>query len=166
MSDATSRARPAPPDDARGQVIRDFSAVIEIISREMVQISSRQLAADGLTLLQYHALKAIWASGPALDMSSIGAATGLTASSLTSMVDRLQERGLVERQHDARDRRRIVATITAGGAALMERIKARELDHLADLLASSSTEDLMTTLEVFRALHARMREVYGPGKVG
>jgi DNA-binding MarR family transcriptional regulator len=154
----------APLDGERGQVIRDFSDVMDIISREMVQVFSRQLAEDGLTLLQYHALRAIWNSGGPLDMSSIGASTGLTASSLTSIVERLQERGLVERHHDERDRRRVVATMTADGAALMERMKARDLETLADLLESSSTEDLATTLEVFRAFHQRLRETAGPGK--
>jgi DNA-binding MarR family transcriptional regulator len=162
MPDRTDRSEPI--EDERGRVIRDFSNVIDIISREMVQVASRDLAEDGLTLLQYHALKAIWTSGPALDMSSIGAATGLTASSLTSIVERLAERGLVERHHDPRDRRRVVATITAEGSALMERMKADELARLAELLASSSTADLATTLAVFRGLHARMREVYGSGK--
>jgi DNA-binding MarR family transcriptional regulator len=166
MNDSTHHPDSVPLDDARRQVIRDFSEVIEIISREMVQVASRELAEDGLTLLQFHALRAIWTSGPALDMTSIGAATGLTASSLTSIVDRLAERGLVDRHHDARDRRRIVATITADGAALMERMKARDLDRLADLLQGSSTDDLATTLDVFRALHARMREIYAPGRAG
>jgi DNA-binding MarR family transcriptional regulator len=160
MIDTDERSGSVPLDDARRRVIRDFSEVIDIISREMVQVASRELAGDGLTLLQYHALRAIWTSGPALDMSSIGAATGLTASSLTSIVDRLAERGLVERHHDAKDRRRIVATITADGVELMERMKARDLERLANLLESSSTEDLATTLEVFRALHARMQDIY------
>lgn len=166
MNDTTHQPEPMPIDDARGQVIRDFSDVVDIISREMVQVFSRQLAEDGLTVLQYHALRAVWASGPALDMSSIGAMTGLTASSLTSIVDRLAERGLVERHHDAKDRRRVVATITADGATLMERMKERDLETLADLLKSSSTEDLATTLEVFRALHTRLRDLYDPGRPG
>jgi len=166
MNATTHPSESAPLDGERGQVIRDFVEVIDFVSREMVQVASRQLAEDGLTLLQYHALRAIWMSGPALDMSSIAAVTGLTASSLTSIVDRLAERGLVERQHDARDRRRIVATITADGAALMERMKTRDLETLADLLKRSSTEDLATTLQVFRALHQRLREITDPGKTG
>ena len=166
MNEPTSHDEPAPLDENRRRVISDFVDVVEIISREMVQVASRQLAADGLTLLQYHALRAIWTSGPALDMTSIGAVTGLTASSLTSIVDRLAERGLVERHHDAKDRRRIVATITDEGEALMQRVRTRDLETLAILLEHSPTEDLATTLDVFRALHDRMREVYAPGKPG
>jgi DNA-binding MarR family transcriptional regulator len=165
MNESTSQAESVPLDAERLRVIRDFSDVVDIISREMVQVSSRLLAEDGLTILQFHALRAISTFGPALDMSSIGAATGLTASSLTSIVDRLAERGLVERRHDDKDRRRVVTTITGDGQALMTRIKARELDMLAELLENSSTGDLATTLEVFRALHGRMRELYASGKV-
>jgi DNA-binding MarR family transcriptional regulator len=166
MNDAPTHAGAVPPDETRRAVVRDFADVVDIISREMVQVSSRELASHGLTLLQYHALRAISTFGPALDMSSIGAATGLTASSLTSIVDRLQERGLAERHHDEKDRRRVVATITGAGEALMDRMRTRELEMLTDLLENSSTEDLATTLEVFRALHRRMREVYASGKVG
>ncbi len=166
MTERASSHGTASPAEARRQVIRDFADVIDIISREMTQVASRQLAEDGLTLLQYHALRAISTLGPALDMSSIGTATGLTASSLTSIVDRLQERGLVERHHDERDRRRIVATITSEGEALMTSIRTRDLETLTDLLNTSSTGDLATTLQVFRALHQRLREISDPARTG
>lgn len=144
----------------RQQVINDFSDVIDIISRSMVQVLSRELAQENLTVLQFHALRAISTFGPEMDMSSIGAITGLPPSSLTSIFDRLDEHGLVERRHNAQDRRRVVAALTPQGVSLMKRIRQRELARLEELLARSSTEDLTTCLDVFHNARERLHELY------
>jgi DNA-binding MarR family transcriptional regulator len=148
---------------SREEVITAFSRVIETISRSMVQAFAHQLAPEGITVLQYHALKAIHRSGPELDMSTIATLTGLPASSVTNMVDRLAERGLVERRHHAADRRRVVARITGEGVALMERLQRHELERLRLLLGTSSTEEIAVCLHVFECIEARMQAIRWDG---
>lgn len=151
---------PHTDDLNRRQVIEDFSDVMDTISRLMVQIFARHLAPEGITVLQYHALRAISTSGPEMDMSSISTMTGLPASSITGILDRLEKLGLVERQHDSADRRRVVATITPDGAALMQRIMQQEVDRLDHVLSKSSSEDLAVCLKVFQNVEERMHELY------
>ena len=93
-------------------------------------------------------------------MSSVSTMTGLQASSITGILDRLEKLGLVERQHDSADRRRVVATITPDGAALMQRIMQQEVDRLDHVLSKSSSEDLAVCLKVFQNVEERMHELY------
>lgn len=144
----------------RRQVICEFSDVIESMARSRLRIFSRELAQHGITVLQYHALRSIATHGTELDMSSIATMTGLSASSITSIIDRLDQRGLVVREHDASDRRRVVATITDEGTALMQRIEEHELKRVERILAGISDEELRVCLDVFSRASARMNELF------
>ncbi|MFI5932325.1 MarR family winged helix-turn-helix transcriptional regulator [Actinoplanes sp. NPDC051494] len=48
----------------------------------------------------------------------------IAARSATEVIDDLQDRGLVERDHDPADRRATLVSLTAAGRAAAERIKA------------------------------------------
>lgn len=143
----------------RRDLIMGFSNVVENMSHSMVQIYSRYMAVEGITLLQYHALKAVSTSGPRVDMTSISSATGLPASSITGIIDRLDARGLVKRQHDLTDRRRVLATVTEDGVALIGRIQEQELELLEQLLSASSTEEIGACLSVFYQIDERIQKL-------
>ncbi|WP_405142070.1 MarR family transcriptional regulator [Sphaerisporangium sp. NBC_01403] len=53
-------------------------------------------------------------------MSDLGGVLGLAKSSLTGLVDRTAERGLVRREPDPQDRRAVQVTLTAAGDELAE----------------------------------------------
>src|SRR5919198_1469289 len=56
-------------------------------------------------------------------VAELQAATGQRASTLTGVLDRLERRGLVERQLNPRDRRSFTVTLTADGEAVAGRIR-------------------------------------------
>ena len=65
---------------------------------------------------------------PDLSPSALAAATLVTSGTMTTRLDRLSARGLVERRPDPADRRGVIVRLTDGGA--------RKVDAaLADLLA-------------------------------
>lgn len=161
MNDQTEHIGTSPTGAReRREVICRFSDVIESMARSKLRIFSRELAEHGITILQYHALRSIATHGTELDMSSIATMTGLSASSITSIIDRLDQRGLVVRQHDAGDRRRVVATITDEGAALMQRIEEYELERVEHTLDGISDDELRACLDVFSRVDARIKELY------
>ena len=55
-------------------------------------------------------------------LSEIGSRTQIENSSLTSMADKLERRGLVQRRPDAQDRRIIRVFLTPGGKEMAERL--------------------------------------------
>ena len=85
--------------------------------------------------------------------------------SLVRLLDRLVEHGLLERQHDPRDRRANRLFLTAAGRQLVD-----DLDSLRDSIAQTvlqdvSSEAIQTTLETLRAIKDRIKGLAEPGDV-
>jgi DNA-binding MarR family transcriptional regulator len=83
----------------------------------------------------------------AMGQTELADALGITTSSVTSLVDRMERSGLVKRQPHPRDRRRTVVQLTKYGAESVERtrtwivrafdeIEDERLDEVADVLGS------------------------------
>jgi MarR family transcriptional regulator, transcriptional regulator for hemolysin len=85
--------------------------------------------------------------------------------SLVRLLDRLVEHGLLERQHDPRDRRANRLFLTTAGRQLVD-----DLDSLRDSIAQTvlqdvSSEAIQTTLETLRAIKDRIKGLAEPGDV-
>lgn len=79
------------------------------------ELNSRLLASrTGLTTSQFIILQIVARDGKVLP-STVAKAAGLTQATVTSLVDKLGRSGLVHRQRDTEDRRRIWIEVTAEG---------------------------------------------------
>ncbi|MBV8699260.1 MAG: MarR family transcriptional regulator [Bradyrhizobium sp.] len=101
-----------------------------------------------LTPVQYAALVAIQ-THPGIDATRLSAVIAFDRSTLGSVIERLQDKGLIERAASAEDRRVKLLTITKAGAALLrdivpavERAQARMLQPLK----AADRKTLMTLL--------------------
>jgi DNA-binding MarR family transcriptional regulator len=63
----------------------------------------------------------------------VASAIGLPASRIVGLVDRLEERGWIERRTSEQDRRTRSLHVTAAGRTLLERVAALSLEHEAAL---------------------------------
>jgi MarR family transcriptional regulator, 2-MHQ and catechol-resistance regulon repressor len=73
----------------------------------------------GLGLSDFGVLEALLHKGP-LPVNVLGAKIRLTSGSISVAIDRLEEKGLVERKNDAEDRRARVVHLTPAGRKLIE----------------------------------------------
>lgn len=89
-----------------------------------------QAARLGVTQPEAHLLSQLFADGPST-IAALHAAFGHRRSTLTSILDRLQATGLVEREVHADDRRSFVVHLTARGRGVARKVHA----HLAALEA-------------------------------
>jgi MarR family transcriptional regulator for hemolysin len=85
--------------------------------------------------------------------------------SLVRLLDRLVEHGLLERQHDPRDRRANRLFLTEAGRQLVD-----DLDSLRDEIAQTvleqvPTESIQTSLETLQAIKDRIKGLGEPGDV-
>jgi DNA-binding MarR family transcriptional regulator len=87
-------------------------------------------------------------------MSELAAALHCDNSNVTGIVDRLEDRGLVERRAADHDRRVKMLMITDRGAEVRARLSAR-LDEPPAPLASLSAEDQRTLRDIMRRALAR-----------
>jgi DNA-binding MarR family transcriptional regulator len=107
--------------------------------RETRQISTR-VHADDLRMPHLMVLATLEWFGPAAQ-KDISRRLRIDASDLVSVLDDLEERKLVERRRDERDRRRYLVTMTTPGASALHSrmVTARKLNDI--LLAPLSQEE-------------------------
>lgn len=102
---------------------------------------ARDLGRYGLTFPQFMALLSLERADGPCRMGPLAAATLQSSACMTGIVDRLLERGLVERQRDARDRRSVVVSLTPAGQQLLAQIKADQRHTVQQVLGCLSPED-------------------------
>jgi MarR family transcriptional regulator, 2-MHQ and catechol-resistance regulon repressor len=82
------------------------------------QHAMRQIESLGIGFSDFAALEVLLHKGPT-PVNEIGRLVRLTSGSITSAVDRLEQKGLVERRTDAADRRTRVVHLTEAGRKLI-----------------------------------------------
>ena len=95
----------------------------------------------GLTLPQVHALEILGIHEP-MRMKELAERTGVTTGTLTVLVDRLEQKGLVQRVPHETDRRSILVVLTPEGRAHFEEHDKLHARLTADLTASLSAEEM------------------------
>jgi DNA-binding MarR family transcriptional regulator len=83
----------------------------------------------------------IIAASDGASQQEVATRLGMFPSRLVALVDELQERGLVERVENSRDRRTYALRLTREGRDLLERIGRVAREHQESLLASLSAEE-------------------------
>ena len=94
-------------------------------------------------------------------MGDVAAHLGTSLSSATSMVDRLVDKGLVDRGPDPNDRRVVVCELTAHGQEEMERFWRIERMRTVELTNELTTEELgvlVPAMELFYRVGQRVQE--------
>lgn len=74
--------------------------------------------------------------------ASIAQRLGISRAVVTGLLDRLEERGLIRREPDPGDRRRLCIAMTAAGQDASERLGREVVDDLAVELGRTSPEEL------------------------
>jgi DNA-binding MarR family transcriptional regulator len=95
---------------------------------------------DELTLSQTSVLVRLDREGPAT-ASELAAGEGIRPQSMCTIVNALQERGLVERAQDPGDGRRMVVSLTAAGREGLTGARAERARRLAAAISAELSED-------------------------
>jgi DNA-binding MarR family transcriptional regulator len=75
-------------------------------------------------------------------LTELARAAGVTQPSMTGLVARLCESGLVERGQHAGDGRVVLVAVTEAGAAALDRRRSQTAAHLADVIATLPPADI------------------------
>jgi DNA-binding MarR family transcriptional regulator len=101
---------------AEGRLVYAVSAI-------MRKASDRALAYWGLTVAQAPVLVILREAGRPVMITEVARRLLLETPSVTTMVDRLTERGLVERVKDPKDRRKTLVALTRKGRHLVDAVR-------------------------------------------
>jgi DNA-binding MarR family transcriptional regulator len=94
---------------------------------------------------------------PGLSLAELAAEEDISPPALSGHVDRLEVAGLVERARSETDRRRVGLRLTAAGAQLLRRIRARRTTWLAERTRSLDPDEL----EALEAALPSLRRLIG-----
>ena len=114
-------------EDQPGYFIRRLQQIAVAIFLEETQ-------AHGVTPVQYAALHAALQQ-PGLDQRTLAATIGFDTSTIGGVIDRLERRGLIERQASPTDRRVRLLRVTPEGAAMVAEVVPAMLKAQQRILA-------------------------------
>lgn len=101
------KVRPTPGSARRRQLVEAILFAGRESSAATVMFHTAVAARAGLTATDSKTLDTLIRVGP-VTAGELARHTGLATASVTSLIDRLEQKGLVRRARDARDRRRVM----------------------------------------------------------
>jgi DNA-binding MarR family transcriptional regulator len=125
-AEGTAAATPG-LDDSLAPIIADFRTAITMLKA----LSNERVLKVGLSMAQLNILYTLKRCGE-MPMSRLAEMLNVSLSNATGLIDRIEDRGLVERTRVPEDRRIVLICVTPAGEQLL-----RELDILSDDLLRS-----------------------------
>ncbi|MFL5681193.1 MAG: MarR family winged helix-turn-helix transcriptional regulator [Chloroflexota bacterium] len=111
----------------------------------------RSFLVGSLSLVHIHVLTILELQGP-LSMTRLAEELDVSVASATGIVNRMEERGLVERRHGDTDRRVVSVQPTRAGGEVFERLHRRRRQKLRKLLGQLSDFELQAFLTGLSAM--------------
>jgi DNA-binding MarR family transcriptional regulator len=108
---------------ARREIDKQLSFALYGAANRMIRMHKPFLEPLGLTFPQYLVMVELLGSSPR-SVGELGTRVGMDTGTITPLLKRLEKSGLVTRQREARDERKVAVEVTPAGAALRDRIYA------------------------------------------
>lgn len=141
----------APSDDAgwSRQLWDELSRAFDALREH----AAGDVARHGLSLGEFGVLETLVDSGP-LRAGELQEEARASSGGVTYLVDRLEERGLVERRSDPDDRRARLVELTGWGREMMDRVLPQHAAALQYATSGLDTSGKRRAIELLRELGA------------
>lgn len=136
---------------------RRLTDAIRALVRRFSLAERADIACCGMTVAQAATLEALAEGG--LRLGELGRRLGISPSTLSRNLDRLEKRGLVRRGPDPNDRRALRAQLTTQGEAAASSVRAQEIEFSKSVLQRLPEATSGTTVENLEELLAAIRSV-------
>src|SRR3984957_4334187 len=115
--------------------------LLQRLTKRLRRAQADRLAPLGLTPAQERALRMIARGTEPLRMTELADRLGIVPRSVTTVVDALEEAGLVRREPAPRNRRAILLRLTPAGDAVRDELRESRRRAAQDLFAPLSEQD-------------------------
>jgi len=126
----------------RRALIDEIVAGTAVISGHQRCLVARRLHRQGISMAHMQTLWILQEHGPQ-PMTHLADLLGVAVPNATGIIDRMEQRGLVERLRDGADRRVVTVAQTPDGARAVEEIDGWRSDMLVELLDRLDTDQLL-----------------------
>lgn len=121
------------------------------ISSAWAKIGEKKLNEFGIGVMEYRVLKTLRLNGP-LPMIRIAEKNMITQGWVTSLVDRLEEMGMVRRIRNSEDRRVVTIEPTPEGISLYNSVKTVHQAFVSESLSSLEQEEKHSLLRLLSSV--------------
>jgi DNA-binding MarR family transcriptional regulator len=129
--------------------------------RELRCGTTERIIRQGVSMTQIHVLWLLEHHGE-LPMSRLAELLAVSPSNSSGLIDRMEERGFVERRRDRGDRRLVVVDIGPEGVRLLQDLEELHHDRLRRALARLDPARLARVLEAFSDFRAAIEADLDP----
>lgn len=125
--------------------------VLSKASRSMMNYAQENISTLNMCGTDFAVMEALLNKGP-MPVNTIGKKVLVTSGSITTAVDRLEQRGLVERLDSPDDRRVRLVRLTKEGHKLIKSVFGQHQKHLNKVAEILSSKEQKTLIELLKKL--------------
>src|SRR3972149_4643922 len=152
------------PRPAAQDLIDEIVAELRVAFGELRCVGSERLVKQGVSMTHLHILSMLEHHGD-LTMSHLADLLGVSYSNATGVIDRVEERGLVERVRDTVDRRVVIVRLTDQGRDRLGDVQLLKEDLLQKVLQRLDVNELRGVHAALGSLRAAALAVAGDPEV-
>ncbi len=155
---ATSGTAPARTvaDDPYAPIIADFRAAMN----QVKCASSERLVRMGVSMAQVHIMYTLQRNGE-MPMSRLADVLQVSLSNATGLIDRIEERGFVERTRVPEDRRVVMIRVTDAGRRMLDEVDAISSDLLRSVFGRIGRSQVAAVGRAIAELRRGLEETTG-----
>src|SRR5829696_7417945 len=139
------------PDELTAQIIADFRATMGAMKCAM----SERLVRLGISMAQLHIMHTLQRNG-VMTMSRLADVLGVSLSNASGLVDRMEERGFVERHRVPEDRRVVLVKVTEAGSRVLQENDALSDGLMRHVLGSLDPTELPVIAHAVREVRSAL----------
>lgn len=148
--------------DEREQIIAEIFDLIRETQRRFHGGMPHEWLDVEITMPQLKTLMVMFGKGKA-SMGELAGALGTGVSTVTGIVDRLVDQGLVAREESPHDRRVVIGRLTPRGLALVEHLYLIARDRQMAVLSQLSLDELQTVARAIQLLRDAAERAWPAG---
>ncbi|SFS89079.1 MarR family winged helix-turn-helix transcriptional regulator [Marininema halotolerans] len=141
----------------KDETLDELIVLMRMTARAFRQRSFQELKQYNLTFPQSIILKTLSMDGP-YSLANLSEQAGMTTSSVSGIVDRLEANDWVTRRRDENDRRVVWIELSDEGKELVRQVPALNSDHFKQLLRRMPEEDVTLLVEQLKKFYRFMEE--------
>jgi DNA-binding MarR family transcriptional regulator len=145
-----------PSDDPYAPIIADFRAAMN----QLKCASSERLVRMGVSMAQLHIMYTLQRNGE-MPMSRLADVLQVSLSNATGLIDRIEERGFVERTRVPEDRRVVMIRVTDAGRRMLEEVDAISSDLLRSVFGRIGRSQVAAVGRAIAELRRGLEETTG-----
>ena len=154
----TRSTRETPPDALVDAIVRELGGAL----RELRCGITERIIRQGASMTQIHVLWLLEHHGD-LPMTRLAELLGVSLSNSSGLIDRMEERGLVERRRVPGDRRVVVVGLGPEGLRLLRGLQEVHQDRIRRALSRLDGARLAKVLEAFAEFRSAVEADAGNG---